>query len=298
MDGRHRVVIERVSPEMDCARFAISRVTGEMVVVEADVYADGHDQVACQILIWRDDSEEVQTSPMKPLGNDRWRGSFCVHEVGRFRYCVEGWIDQFQTWRNELVKRVAAGQDVHVELVIGRDLIEGAAAQASGDDAAILSKWARRLQAEKNKDLATAIALEEQALGVIQRYFDRRLASRYDKQLLLTVERKKAGFSTWYEVFPRSCSPEAARHGTFRDCEARLPYIASMGFDVVYFPPIHPIGVSFRKGKNNSVTATQDDVGSPWAIGAAEGGHTCVHPQLGDHRGFSQISFEGGGARS
>lgn len=289
MDGRHRVVIERVSPEIDCGRFSIKRVVGEAVVVEADVYVDGHDQVACRILFWRDSSDELQTSPMKPLGNDRWRGSFSVHEVGRYRYSVEAWIDRFQTWRTELLKRVAAGQDVQVELVIGSGLIEDAAARAEGDDAAMLREWAQRLRAEKDLPQATTIALEENALAVVQCYPDLRFASRYDKQLSLTVDRKKAGFSTWYEVFPRSCSSEAGRHGTLRDCEAHLPYIASMGFDIVYLPPIHPIGFSFRKGKNNSVAADQDDVGSPWAIGSTEGGHTSVHPQLGSLEDFRRL---------
>jgi starch synthase (maltosyl-transferring) len=297
VDGRHRVVIERVSPEIDCGRFAIKRVVGERVVVEADVFADGHDQVACQILFWRNESKEPQTSPMEPLGNDRWRGSFSIRELGRYRYTVEGWVDRFQTWRSELVKRVAAGQNIEVELLIGAELIEGAAARAVGDDAATLREWARRLRGEKDKASGTALALEEKSQALVQRYPDRQFASRYEKSLAVTVDREKARFSTWYEVFPRSCSQEGGRYGTLRDCEAWLPYIASMGFDVVYLPPIHPIGESFRKGKNNSVLAGPDDVGSPWAIGSAEGGHTSIHPQLGtldDFRRFVSTAREHG----
>jgi starch synthase (maltosyl-transferring) len=287
-DGRFRVVIEGVSPEIDCGRFPIKRVVGETVLVEAAVFADGHDQVACQILYWRDE-RELQTSPMRPVGNDRWRGEFSVETLGRYQYTVEGWIDRFQTWRGELLKRVAAGQDVHVDLLIGAALIEEAAARATGDDAGHLRDWARRLRDAKDKPKGAGIALEEEPLAVLQRYPDRHLAGRYEKELTVTVDREKARFSTWYEIFPRSCSPQAGRHGTFRDCEAWLPYIASMGFDVVYLPPIHPIGRAFRKGKNNSEEAQPADVGSPWAIGSPEGGHKSIHPALGTLEDFRRF---------
>ena len=288
MDGRHRVVIERVSPEIDCGRFGIKRVVGETVLVEADVFADGHDQVACQILYWQD-KKKLQSSPMKPLGNDRWRGEFSVEKLGRYQYTVEGWIDRFQTWRGELGKRVAAGQDVHVELLMGTELIEEAAARATGDDAEFLRHWASRLRDAKDKPEGAAIALGEGPLRIIQRYPVHHLASRYEKDLIVTVDREKARFSTWYEVFPRSCSPQAGRHGTLRDCELWLPYIASMGFDVVYLPPVHPIGRAFRKGKNNAVKPQPTDVGSPWAIGSAEGGHTSIHPELGTVEDFKRF---------
>ena len=288
VDGRHRVVIERVSPEIDCGRFGIKRVVGETVLVEADVFADGHDQVACQVLYWQDE-ENLQTSPMKPLGNDRWRGEFSVEKLGRYQYTVEGWIDRFQTWRGELVKRVAAGQNVQIELLMGSELIEQAAAQATGDDAELLRQWADRLREAKDKPEGAAVALDEELLGIIQRYPVHHFASRYERQLSVTVDREKARFSTWYEIFPRSCSPQAGRHGTFRECELWLPYIASMGFDVVYLPPIHPIGRAFRKGNNNSVEPKPTDVGSPWAIGSAEGGHKSIHPELGTLEDFKRF---------
>jgi len=292
-DGRHRVVIERVSPEIDCGRSPIKRVMGEVVVVEADVFADGHDQVGCQILFWHDGSKE-QTAPMQSLGNDRWRGSFRVTELGRYRYTVEGWCDRFQTWRSELLKRVAAGQDVRIELLIGAELIEEAAARATGQDAPMLRDWAQRIRAANaqnatDRESGSAIALAEQGFEVIQRYPDRQFATRYEKPLAITVDREKARFSTWYELFPRSCSPQPGRHGTFADCEAWLPYIASMGFDIVYLPPVHPIGCSFRKGRNNSPSAQPEDVGSPWAIGSAKGGHTSIHPELGTLEDFRRF---------
>jgi starch synthase (maltosyl-transferring) len=288
MDGRNRVVIERVSPEIDCGRFPIKRVAGETVVVEADVFADGHDQIACQILYGQDE-KKLKTTPMKLLENDRWRGEFSVEELGRYYYTVEGWIDRFETWRVDLVKRVAAAQDVHVELLLGSELIEQASAQATGEDARMLREWANRLREAKDKPEGAAIALEEGVFELIRRYPVRHFAGRLEKPLVVIVDREKARFSTWYEVFPRSCSAEAGRHGTFCDCELWLPYIASMGFDVVYLPPIHPIGREFRKGKNNSPNPQPTDVGSPWAIGAAEGGHKSILPNLGTLEDFKHF---------
>jgi len=296
-DGRRRVAIESVSPQIDCGRFPIKRVVGEAVVVEANVFADGHDQVACQVLYLREGDKEWQSSPMTPEGNDRWRGAFSVPEAGRYEYTVEGWIDRFQTWRDGLAKRIDAGQDVHVDLLIGAELIEGAARRAKGEEADLLRKSARRVREEKDIQSAISLALGEELFTAIRRYPERQFATRYEKPLAVLVDREKARFSTWYEVFPRSCASEAGRHGTFRDCEAWLPYVASMGFDVVYLPPIHPIGRAFRKGKNNSVVADPNDIGSPWAIGSKEGGHTSVHPELGtleDFRHFvSQAAVHG-----
>jgi starch synthase (maltosyl-transferring) len=289
-DGRLRVVITRLSPEIDSGRFATKRVIGEKVVVEADVFADGHDQVACQILYWQD-GNKPQVSPMKPLGNDRWCGEFSVAKLGRYLYTIEGWIDHFQTWRRDLEKRISAKQDISVDLLIGAGLIEAAATRAKGEDGEILRDWAQRLRKNKRVDLQTALALDADLLRLVQLYPERELVTRYDKQLSVVVDPQKAGFSAWYEVFPRSCScsPEQKRHGTFRDCERWLPYIASMGFDVLYLPPIHPIGRTFRKGKNNSVPAEPADVGSPWAIGSAEGGHKSIHPELGTLEDFRRF---------
>jgi starch synthase (maltosyl-transferring) len=289
VDGRRRIAIERVRPQIDCGRFSIQRVVGETVVVEADVFADGHDQVACQLLYWRENDKAVQSSPMLPVGNDRWRGEFPVLNVGRYEYTVEGWIDRFTTWRGDLIKRIDAGQDVHIEMLIGAQLIEDVAGRAAGKDGDLLLWAARRLRDDKDKESRKNAALDVKLFSAVQRYPERHLATQYEKRLTVVVDREKAQFSTWYEVFPRSCAAEPGRHGTFLDCAARLPYIASMGFDVVYLPPIHPIGQTFRKGKNNSVLAQPDEVGSPWAIGSAEGGHMSIHPQLGTLEDFKQF---------
>lgn len=282
-----RVVIERLSPEIDCGRFAIKRVVGERVVVEADVFAEGHDQVGCQILHGPEGSV-LEAVPMRLVGNDRWRGEFSVTQLGLHVYTVEAWIDRFQTWRGSLEKKISAGQDIEVDLLSGAELIEGAATRAQGDDVKLLRNWAHRLRERRGQHSEKSVAVETELIELMGHYPDRDSACRH-KQLLVVVDREKARFSTWYEVFPRSCAPEAGRHGTFRDCEARLPYIRSMGFDVVYLPPIHPIGKSFRKGKNNSVGAEPVDVGSPWAIGSLEGGHKSTHPQLGTVEDFKRF---------
>jgi starch synthase (maltosyl-transferring) len=287
-EGRRRVVITRVAPEIDCGHFPIKRVVGEAVVVEAEVFGDSHDQVACHILYWSDDGQ-AHSAPMKALGNDRWRGEFTVTSLGTCHYTVEGWIDRFQTWRRDLEKRIAAGQDVAVDLLIGVALIERAASHADDADGELLRDWAQKLRENSHTQAGTAIALDSELHAQMLRYPDRELATRYERELSITVDREKARFSTWYELFPRSCSPEPGRHGTFRDCEQWLPYVASMGFDVLYLAPIHPIGKTFRKGKNNSLPALADDVGSPWAIGALEGGHKAIHPQLGTLEDFKRF---------
>jgi len=275
-----RIVIESVYPEIDGGRFPIKRIVGDMVEVEADVFSDGHDQIACYLL-YRPESSEWSETPMRRLGNDRWRGSFQAGSIGRYRYTIEGWVDHFRTWQSDLIKRLGAGQDVKVELLRGAEFAEEAAARASGEDAQRLADLARLLRDKADKALRRAAATGPEFAELMDRYPDRRRAGRYDKELVVVVDRAKARFSTWYEVFPRSCSPEPGRHGTLCDCEGWLPYIAAMNFDVLYLPPVHPIGRSYRKGKNNTLTAQPEDVGSPWAIGSEEGGHKSIHPQLG-----------------
>jgi starch synthase (maltosyl-transferring) len=288
-DGRHRVVIEAVQPEIDCGRFPIKRISGDTVVVEADVFADGHDELECRLLYRRECEPEWRAVAMAPLGNDRWRGEFRVTEQGRWLYSIEGWVNRFRTWHGDLGKRLGAGQDVSVDLLIGADLLDAAASRASGADTAMLRAAASRLRADAPPPERAALALDADVVAAALRHPDRTYATRYAKQLAVVVDRERARFSTWYELFPRSCSPTPGRHGTFRDCEGWLEYVASMGFDVLYLPPIHPIGRSFRKGPNNAPTARSEDVGSPWAIGAAEGGHTAVHPDLGTLEDFQRL---------
>jgi starch synthase (maltosyl-transferring) len=296
-DSQQRVVIENVRPQINCGNFAIKRIVGDSVNVEADVFADSHDLIACRLVYWEVSRTEPQSTPMERLEGDCWSGTFSVSAIGAYRYTIEAWIDRFKTWRADLVQRITANQDVRMELLIGADLIADSARRADAQDAISLRDWARRLHEATSQKSGASIALEEDLLAVIGRYPDPRLVSRYEKELPLVVDRPKARFSTWYEVFPRSCAPVAEQHGTLKDCESRLPYIAAMGFDVVYLPPVHPIGTQFRKGKNNSTTAEPDDVGSPWAIGSPEGGHKAVHPQLGtieDFRHFVSAAADHG----
>jgi starch synthase (maltosyl-transferring) len=286
-DGRNRVVVEGVRPEIDSGRFPIKRVLGEEVVVEADVFVDGHDELSCRILYRHTSDRDWRLSPMTSLGNDRWRGKFRVSELGQYEYTVEGWIDRFGTWRRDLMKRISAGQDIAVECLIGAALLEESADRAAGSDRTRLLSWASMLR--KVRERVPDIGLEAEVTGVVQKYPVRNFPRRYDKQLRLVVDRERARYSAWYELFPRSCAPQPGQHGTLRDCEGWLARIAAMGFDVLYLPPIHPIGITHRKGRNNSVTADANDVGSPWAIGSDDGGHRAIHPALGTLEDFDHL---------
>ena len=288
-EGRVRVVIEGVRPEIDYGAFPAKRVAGDSVVVEADILADGHDSVAGEIVCRHEQEEVWRRLPMKLVGNDHWRGDFLASKLGKYHYTVEGWVDRFGTWRNAMIKRINSGQDVHTEYLIGANLVEEAASRAAPEDAATLHHWVGILRDERSPQISKQAVLGDEIAAVVQRYPDRCLAARYAKELCLVVDREKAGFSAWYETFPRSCASEPGRHGTLRDCEARLPYVAAMGFDVLYLPPIHPIGHTFRKGKNNEIAAGPDDVGSPWAIGSEEGGHTSIDPKLGTLDDFDRL---------
>ena len=278
-------MIEAIDPEIDGGRFPIKRVVGEPVVVEADVFADGHDELRC-VLLHRVPERRWEEVPMESIGNDRWRARFTVDRLGGHCYTIEGWVDRFLTWVHDLRKRVDAGQDVRVDLLIGVELVRAAATRASGGDAEALERYATALlPSGRGADAAFDPELET----LMAKHPDRRFATRYGKELRVVVDPERARFSTWYEMFPRSAAAEPGRHGTFGDVEARLPYVAGMGFDVLYLPPIHPIGRGFRKGKNNAVEAGPEDVGSPWAIGGPEGGHKAVHPELGTLAEFRHL---------
>jgi len=267
-----RVVIRGVTPEIECGRFPIKRVVGENVVVEADIFADGHDSIAAVIRHRHEEDERWSEVPLQFLWNDHWRGTFTVQKLGQHLYTISAWIDLFQTWYNDFRKRVAADQDVTVDLQIGAALLKNVAERASGADARKLQHLAKELNIADVDDRLAVLA---------SAYADRTNATHY-KELRITVDPIRARFSTWYEMFPRS-------YGTFKDCEKVLPDIAAMGFDVLYFPPIHPIGEAFRKGKNNSRTAKPGEPGSPWAIGGKEGGHKSIHPQLGTLDDFRNL---------
>jgi starch synthase (maltosyl-transferring) len=288
-----RVVIEGVRPEIDCGRFPINRVVNEDVVVTADIYADGHDTLAAALLFRRSGLRPWQEAAMSPLGNDRWRGRFAVEELGRYEYTIEGWIDRFGTWRHDLSKKFGAEQDVTSELLEGAGILGETArrvARNHSDNREFLTRTADRI-GDENQPASerVALALSEHLLQTMSRYPDRSRATRYDRVLEVVVEPERARFGAWYEMFPRSAGTDPSRSATFDEAAARLPYIASMGFDVLYLPPVHPIGRSYRKGRNNALHAAPGDPGSPWAIGAEEGGHTAIDPGLGTIESFDRF---------
>ncbi|HVS61954.1 MAG TPA: alpha-1,4-glucan--maltose-1-phosphate maltosyltransferase [Thermoanaerobaculia bacterium] len=279
--------MEGLTPEIDGGRFPIKRTIGEKVTVDADVFADGHDEVVADLLVRGPSDRRWRRVAMSALGNDRWRASFEVEAAGWHRYTVEGWTDPYGTWRHDLEKRIDAGQDVEVELAVGAGMLR-AAADRTKRLARSLRAHAEKLEEGSHEERLSA-ALDP---GVAERMRDLPESwrvSRYPQELFVQVDRERARFGAWYEMFPRSASEDPDRHGTFDDVIARLPYIKSLGFDVLYLAPIHPIGRAFRKGPNNVPDADPDHVGSPWAIGSEEGGHEAIHPELGSVEDFERL---------
>jgi starch synthase (maltosyl-transferring) len=281
IEGRRRVVIENVTPRVDDGRFPVKRVVGDVLTVEADAFTDGHDEIRVVLQSRAGDDENWTETDMEPLGNDRWRASFPLPSIGHYEYSVSAWVDRWETWRHDLKKRVDARQDVTVDLRIGAELVNSAAGRATAGDAATLRAAAAGLTVQQ--------ALGDELARVVDRYPDRTLETTLDQPLAVVVDPARAGFSAWYELFPRSASPDPKRHGTFRDVIARLEYVQQLGFDVLYMPPISPIGRQFRKGPNNQPSTDPSDPGVPWAIGGPEGGHTAVNPDLGTIEDFRAL---------
>jgi starch synthase (maltosyl-transferring) len=278
-----RVVIEDVRPRVDDGRFPVKRVVGDEVVVTADIFGDGHDMLAAALLFRRAGDDGWHETRMEPTGNDRWTGRFTVEALGLYEYAIEGWIDRFESWRHELSKKFGAEQDVASELLEGAALV-----RASGDpELAGTAAMLERLDADQGERVA--VALSEDLRARMARRRDRGRVTRMERPLGVMVERGRARFSAWYEMFPRSAGADPSYSATFDEAAGRLSYVAGMGFDVLYLPPIHPIGRSFRKGRNNELEATPDDPGSPWAIGSEHGGHTAVEPSLGTLADFNRF---------
>lgn len=287
-DGRVRAVVDAVRPSVDGGRFALKRIEGDEVRVEADCFTDGHDVLRVR-LRWRaDGSDAWQEAEMTHQDNDTWSGSFVAGPPGRYAYGVLAWVDPFLSWRHEFARREDEA-DIAIAARVGAALIEETAARATARDRKRLADWAARLKAGGDAGTLKSLGLDEDLAALAHRYPDRRFATAWPQDLPLVVDRERARFSTWYELFPRSAAGEPGRHGTLRDVEKRLDYVAGMGFDVLYLPPIHPIGREKRKGRNNAVSAQPGDVGSPWAIGAAEGGHTAILPDLGTIEDFRSL---------
>ena len=317
-EGRRRVIIEEIQPVIDAGRYPAKRIVGDLVTVTAAIFSDGHDHVAARLLYRHATTRKWMATPFTALTNDLWSATFPVEKLGEYRFTIEAWVDHFDTWVSDLGKRLAAqvpaqvaatstatatsgapvpqvvGQDIPLALRIGANHLDAAAARAKAADARKLTTAAAHLRKLADQNLAVYTnPISDALVELVARYPDLSFATRYPMELPVWVDRERARFSTWYELFPRSAGNTGA-HGTLQDVTARLPEIAAMGFDVLYMPPIHPIGTAYRKGKNNSTTPEDGDVGSPWAIGnthssTGEGGHLDILPELGTLADFDAL---------
>ncbi|HVX37958.1 MAG TPA: alpha-1,4-glucan--maltose-1-phosphate maltosyltransferase [Gemmatimonadaceae bacterium] len=284
------IIIECVTPELDGGRYPVKRITGDSVIVGADLIKEGHDQLAARVLYKGPGDDDWSYAPMRfDYDQDRWYGAFTVNRIGRWTFTIEAWTDRFATWRSGLRKKVDAGQDVQLELAEGALLARAASRGIKSSAArASLLMTAKMLEDRRNTTIEKRIqrALDDDLAALMDEHSRPNDLTRFRRELAIVVDRERARFAAWYEMFPRSqiasgFGEAPPRHGTFADAAARLPRLAELGFDVVYLPPIHPIGRTFRKGKNNSLTPEPNDVGSPWAIGNEDGGHLAIDPALG-----------------
>ena len=301
-EGRKRVVVEDVQPQIDAGRYFTKRILGDTVTITAVIFCDGHDHVAGRLLYRPEAEREWRSVMLTPLNNDLWTASFTVDRLGAWTYTVEAWVDHFGTWCSDLGKRLAAqpdpihpskttaSQDIPLALRSGARLLGETARRAKGADAVLFTQIAESLDwiADQKSDRYEDPTCSE-ICDLVAKYPNPDLVTRYQKELSLWADRERARFSTWYELFPRSASPDPTRHGTLSDVAQLVPSIARMGFDVLYLPPIHPIGKAFRKGPNNSITSFDGDHGSPWAIGSSLGGHKAIHPELGTLCDFKHL---------
>ena len=289
--------IENVWPELDGGRFPVKHEVGELLEVTADILREGHEALAAVLRYRTVKDTEWRETRMESLGNDRWTARFPLEENTRYVYSIEAYPDPYKSWVEDLQKRLAADMEVTSELLEGAELLRRTLPRAAGADRKRLEERLAEFEATALPEARTQILLSADTAELMETYPDRSGASRYDRDLEVVVDRPQARFAAWYEVFPRSQGKTPGKHGTFKDCIDRLPDIVAMGFDVIYLPPIHPIGRSFRKGKNNSLPAGPDDPGSPWAIGNEFGGHKAVEPALGtldDFRAFVRAARQVG----
>lgn len=283
-----RIAIERVTPAVPGGSFAVKRTVGERVDVEADVICDGHDRLAADLLFRAEDETAWQRSEMHPLGNDRWRGQFPLTRLGRHIFAIEVWHDRFGSFVEEIGKKYEAGVDITLELAEGMALCAAAATRADGQGGILLKRLVADLEQMNDQEKRERL-LDPATIAAMRSHEERRSLSRLESPAGVDADRPAASFANWYEVFPRSQSFDENRHGNFQDVIAQLPRIQAMGFDVLYFPPIHPIGRTNRKGPNNTLKAGPKDPGSPYAIGAEEGGHDALHPELGTLQDFREL---------
>ncbi|MEA1785820.1 alpha-1,4-glucan--maltose-1-phosphate maltosyltransferase [Arenibacter sp. GZD96] len=285
---QQRVVIENVQPQLQCGTFFIKRTIGEEVSVTADILADGHDVMQAEIWFKHEKEVDRQQRRMKHLGNDFFEASFTTDKQGFYEYGINGWVDNALNWQHGIQAKLKDGQYVKSELLDGVQYLEQVLRHNPEEDRGYLENLIGFFQDENAYEVAIDHAASKKLHKLFLKYPERNLVST-SQTLKVYVDRKKANFSTWYEFFPRSAAPEKDKHGTFKDAEALLPRIAQMGFDVVYLPPIHPIGEVNRKGKNNTTEALEGDSGVPWGIGSRHGGHKSIHPELGTEADFKHF---------
>ena len=288
------ILIEGVQPVVDGGRYPCKRAVGDRLEVSADIFKEGHDLLDAMILYRAMDESRWSEAPMRPVGNDRWSGQFPLERNTRYAVTIEAWTNTFGSWVEEMERRTAGGQtDLGSELLEGYELVRRAAAHAVAEGAGTLRLALERYDAASSQQARLDLLLDPALRQVVSRVQERKDRARYDRELEVIVDRVRAAWGAWYELFPRSQGLVPGRQGTFADCIRRLPEIKELGFDVVYLPPIHPIGRTHRKGPNNALEAGPSDPGSPWAIGGPEGGHTAVHPDLGtldDFKHFLQAA--------
>ena len=288
MPEKSRIVIENIHPVVNCGEYSVKRVIDEIVQVNADIFGDGHDIIQASIFFKHAGQRAWSETRMQPRENDSWAGHFKVELQGDYQFYLQGWEDHALNWYHGIIKKIEDGQQVKSELLDGAEILKPILKKCTKSEAELVKKGISSFQEENQYEDAVNLCLDSRLHDIFVKYPQK--AVPYDSQKFpVYVDRKKARFSTWYEFFPRSASMEKDQHGSFRDCENILPRIAEMGFDVLYFPPVHPIGEVNRKGKNNATQAGPDDVGSPWGIGSKKGGHKDLHPQLGKLKEFKSL---------
>ena len=294
-NGRNRVIVDSLSPALEAERYPLKRVLGDAQEFRVHAFTDSHDLITVDFCHRLKGAKKWIKHAMQDAGNDEWIYSLQPSEIGLYEYCVMSAVDHFGSWRHSFARKLEDGQPADVELAIGGEIVLEAALRAKGDAKARLENFGNTLKDSKCKLRERIDAAHNKELSeLVADCLDPKLNSQTPIHLLM-VERELAAFSTWYEFFPRSCGPDTQTHGTFEDAKGRLSEIRHMGFNIVYFPPIHPIGHAFRKGKNNTLTPSETDVGSPWAVGADTGGHKDILPELGTLTDFK--SFIGAAAK-
>lgn len=288
MQRQTRVIIENVQPQLDGGAFAIKRIVGQKVTVTADVFPDGHDVIRCRVMYKHQSDAAWSAVNMRATQNDAWTAEFTVTQQGTYTYFVQAWVDYALNWQHGTERKIQDHQHVQSELLEGAEYVAQIVKMVGKEEKAYLKKVIEQFKDPQQYDLAIASAMSPELTALFYEHPVLYIENQ-SHELQVYVDRSKALFSTWYEFFPRSASEVPGKHGTFKDCERLLPRVAAMGFDTLYFPPIHPIGEVNRKGKNNATNAEPGDVGSPWGIGSQYGGHKSTHPELGSIDDFKSL---------